>query len=299
MARLSYLLSLTPRETWRILRNRLPGLRGGPAWTATELMSSPKHARGIRFAELLARQEAIAARHLAWDPLDFEGRRVVEIGCGPLAGFGPLAIFRGAASFESAEPEWDPALLRDPGVVDTYLRVFHADLVALYGPRMDFATFRDALDARLSIYRCGFEAAPIEGVVDIVLSQSVLEHVFPLDDTVAKLAAIQTPQTRFLHLVDFGNHYPTASPFDGLYDQLPEAYIRQRGKAINLLRAPDIAEIFTAHGVAATLIPTRKLLDHASGQIGGWWRERYDDDALFTQLALVASSAAVPGDTVA
>lgn len=299
MSRPSYLLSLTPRETWRLLRHRLPGLRGGPAWTANELMSSPKHARGIRFAELLARQEAIAARHLAWQPLDFEGRRVVEIGCGPLAGFGPLAIFRGAASFESAEPEWNPALLRDPGVVDTYLRVFHADLVALYGPRMDFATFRDALDARLSIHRCGFEAAPIEGAVDIVLSQSVLEHVFPLDDMVAKIAAIQGPQTRFLHLIDFGNHYPTASPFDGLYEQPPEAYIRQRGKAINLLRAPDFAACFAAHGIAATLIPTRKLLDHTPGRIGGWWRERYDDDALFTQLGLVASPGAAPGDSVA
>lgn len=299
MSRPSFLLSLTPRETWRILRHRLPGLRGGPAWTANELMSSPKHVRGIRFAELLARQEAIAAQHLAWHPLDFEGRRVVEIGCGPLAGFGPLAIFRGASSFESAEPEWNPALLRDPGVVDTYLRVFHADLVALYGPRMDFATFRDALDARLSIHRCGFEAAPIEGAVDIVLSQSVLEHVFPLDDMVAKIAAIQGPQTRFLHLIDFGNHYPTATPFDGLYEQPPEAYIRQRGKAINLLRAPDFTACFAAHGIPAMLIPTRKLLDHTPGRIGEWWRERYDDDALFTQLALVASPGPAPDDSVA
>jgi hypothetical protein len=299
MPRLSYLLSLTPRETWRLLRHRLPGLRGGAAWTVTELMSSPKHARGIRFAELLARQEAIAAQHVAWQPLDFEGARVVEIGCGPLAGFGPLAIFRGAASFESAEPEWDPDLLRDPGVVDTYLRVFHADLVALYGPRMDFATFRDVLDARLLIHRCGFESAPIEGAVDIVLSQSVLEHVFPPDDMVAKISAIQNPQTRFLHLVDFGNHYPTASPFEGLYEQPPEAYIRQRGKAINLLRAPDFSDLFAAHGIAATLIPTRKLPDYATRRIDGWWRERYDDDALFTQLALLASSPSAPGNSEA
>ena len=297
MPRLSYLLSLTPRETWRLVRLRLPGLRGGPAWTATELMSSSKQARGIRFAELLARQEAIAAHHQAWAPLDFEGKRVIEIGCGPLAGFGPLAIFRGAASFESAEPEWDPSLLGDPDVVDAYLRIFHADLVALYGPRMDFAAFRDALDTRLSIYRCGFEDAPIDGTVDVVLSQSVLEHVFPLDDTIAKLAAIQSPQTRFLHLVDFGNHYPTASPFDGLYGQPPETYIRQRGKAINLLRAPDITEAFAAYDIAATLIPTRKLADHATDRIGEWWRARYDDDALFTQLALFVSPAS--GDSVA
>lgn len=292
MSRLSYLLSLTPRDTWRLLRHRLPGLRGGPAWTASELMFSGKHARGIRFAELLLRQQAVVQRHMSWEPLEFEGRRVVEIGCGPLAGFGPLAVFCGAASFESAEPEWDPALLRDPGVVETYLRVFHADLVALYGPRMDFTAFQAALDDRMAIHRSGFDAAPIEGLVDIVLSQSVLEHVFPLDVILGKLAAIQGPRTRFLHLVDFGNHYPTPGAFDGLYAQTPDDYIRRRGKAINLLRAPDIDEAFRASGIPAQVVPTRILPDSHPGPILPWWRERYDDAALFTQLALVADVVA-------
>ena len=109
MSKLSYLLSLTPLETWRLVRRRMPILRNGPAWTPSELMASSKYGRGIRFAELLLRQEAVVRRHMPWEPLNFEGKRVVEIGCGPLAGFGPLAIFLGARSFESAEPEWDPA----------------------------------------------------------------------------------------------------------------------------------------------------------------------------------------------
>ena len=102
--------------------------------------------------------------------------------------------------------------------------------------------FEQALRERIAIHRCGFEAAPIAGPVDIVLSQSCLEHVFPLEATIEKLAAIQTPQTRFLHLVDFGNHYPTGNPFDGLYEQPPDDYIARRGKAINLQRAPDVLE---------------------------------------------------------
>src|SRR4051812_43825205 len=207
MSRFSYLLSLTPRESWRLLRLRLPVLRDGPAWTPEELLSSAKHGRGIRFAELLLRQEAVVRRHMPWEPLDFAERRVVEIGCGPLAGFGPLAIFCGAQAFESAEPEWDPALFASEVVAERYLRNFHADLVALFGPRMDFTGFRRALVERIIVHRSGFEAAPIHGGVDIVLSQSCLEHVFPLDATIDKLAAIQSPQTRFLHLVDFGNHY--------------------------------------------------------------------------------------------
>jgi hypothetical protein len=157
---------------------------------------------------------------------------------------------------------------------------------------MDFAAFRAALGSRLTIHRCGFEDAPIEAPVDIVLSQSVLEHVFPLGATVAKLAVIQGPHTRFLHLVDFGNHYPTASPFAGLYSEPPERYISRRGRAINLLRAPDFTAAFARHGIAAALVPARVLPDSDPGPVSAWWRERYDDEALFTQLALIAGPAA-------
>ncbi len=285
--RLSYLLSLTPLETWRLARRRLPGFKGGPAWTPSELLLSVKHGRGIRFAELLLRQEAVVRRQMPWEPLDFEGRRVVEIGCGPLAGFGPLAVFCGAKSFESAEPEWDASLFFSAEVRVRYLRTFHADLCALYGPRMDLDAFAAALKERLDIHRCGFEAAPITGPVDMVLSQSCLEHVFRLEDTVAKLAAIQNKSTRFLHLVDFGNHYPTGNPFDGLYEQPPADYIARRGKAINLQRAPDVAKLFAQHGIPAAMIASRVMAGSYGDTIHPWWRERYDDAALFTQLALV------------
>jgi len=283
-----YLLSLTPVETWRVLRRRLPLLRNGPAWTASELLSSPKHARGIRFAELLLRQEAIVRQHINWPSLSFEGQRVVEIGCGPLSGFGPLAIFCGAASFESADPEWDEELFFSEPISGRYLHLFHADLVGLYGPRMDFAAFRGALAQRMTIYRSGFETAPIAAPVDIVLSQSCLEHVFPLEATVAKLKAIQTPSSRFLHLVDFGNHYPTKHPLEGLYEQPAEAYIARRGKAINLLRSSDVGRLFAESGIAGRMIQARKVADTYRGTIHPWWRERYDDDALFTQLILIA-----------
>lgn len=290
--KLPYLLSLTPRETWRLVRRRLPLLRQGPAWTAPELLSSAKHGRGIRFAELLLRQEAIVRRHMAWTPLDFVGASVVEVGCGPLAGFGPLAIFGGAASFESAEPEWDADLFFSEAIADGYLRIFHADLVGLYGERMNYAAFRCALAERMTIHRRGFEAAPIGAPADIVLSQSCLEHVFPLEATVGKLAAIQTERTRFLHLVDFGNHYPTANPMQGLYEQPPSDYIARRGKAINLLRSSDVAALFAEHRIEARVIPSRKVRDSYTGSIHPWWRERYDDDALFTQLVLMARDPA-------
>ncbi len=287
---LGHLIDLTPREAWRLVRGRLPFVAEGPAWTAKDLLNSVKHRHGIRFAEFLLRQEAVLTREIGWKPLDFEDARVVEVGCGPLAGYGPLAIFRGASSFESAEPEWDPDLFASDEISQRYLYTLHADLTALYGPRMEFEAFRRKLKEKIQVYRGGFETAPINGAADIILSQSCLEHVFPLDETVSRLAELQSERTRFLHLVDFGNHYLTPNPFDGLYEEPPEAYIARRGKAINMARMNDVDKLFASHGIAARVVPTRVVPDTYRGAIHPWWRERYDDAALFTQLALVASA---------
>ena len=40
------------------------------------------------------------------------------------------------------------------------------------------------------------------------------------------------------------------------------------------------------------MIASRVMRDSYSGQIHPWWRERYDDAALFTQLALIAGPPA-------
>ena len=288
MSRLSYLMTLTPRETWRILRHRLPLFRGGPSWTADELLSSAKHSRGVRFAELLLRQEAVVRRVTGWEALDFNEKHVVEVGCGPLAGYGPLAIYLGAKRFESAEPEWDPNLFFSRPVEEKYLRIFHADLSGLYGPRMTFGEFLAALRSRMIIEACGFERATTRGPVDIVLSQSVLEHVFPLEDTIRQLAAISGSKTRHLHLVDFGNHYPTGNPFAGLYAEPAGNYIRRRGKAINCLRLPDVMALVRKYGLRVEGIPSRVVAAGSQDGVHAWWRERYDEAALSTQLALLA-----------
>lgn len=289
MARFKYLLDLTPLETWRVVRRRLPFLGSATPWTAGELLSSTKHRRGIRFAELLMRQEAILQRAVGWNPLTFEGTRTLEIGCGPLAGFGPIALFCGADSFESAEPEWDPELFFGPQIGEQYLLVLHADLVALYGPRMSYSRFRKLLTERMIIHRVGFQDAPIAKGVDVILSQSVLEHVFPLAATLDKLAAICSPHTRSMHLVDFGNHYPTEDPFAGLYEQPRDSYIARRGKAINLARSSDLVALFQERGIAARLVPTRVVPELYRGTLHPWWRGRYDDAALFTNHALVSA----------
>ena len=97
---------------------------------------------------------------------------------------------------------------------------------------------------------------------------------------------------RLSRLLSLTRPCPTGNPFDGFYRQPPEDYIARRRKAINLLRAPDVASLFARHGIAARIIPSRVMEASRPDAIHPWWRERYDDSALFTQLALVAGPAA-------
>ncbi len=53
-------------------------------------------------------------------------------------------------------------------------------------------------------------------------------------------------------------------------------------------RPNDVAALFDKHGIAARVIPSRTARDGYSGSMHPWWSERYDETALFTQLALVA-----------
>ena len=87
--------------------------------------------------------------------------------------------------------------------------------------------------------------------VDIVLSQSCLEHVFPIEGTFESWRKYRIPATRFLHLVDFGNHYPTGKPFEGLYEHPPADYIARRGQGDQSLRVSDIARLFAKFGIGA------------------------------------------------
>ncbi len=82
-----------------------------------------------------------------------------------------------------------------------------------------------------------------------------------------------------------------SNQFEGLYEQPRADYLARRPHAINLLRAPDVEALFAAHGVPARLIPSRMAGANYSGTVHPWWQERYKDDALFTQLALVVGSS--------
>lgn len=212
--------------------------------TIDEILSSSKHMRPQRMYDYLSRYETIVARYYSWTPIDFTGRVVVELGAGPVLGWAPLAVFLGCAQYTCIDPSCNPAILEDPRFIRRYLLYVHKDLSALYGSRMTFETFLMKLRERIRVISKEVLETDLSGSFEVILSNSCLEHIFPLDATIVRLKSLSSPDCRFIHLVDFGSHRQGINPFNGMYIVEPASYFTRYGKNINLLRGPDVLQIF-------------------------------------------------------
>ncbi len=282
----SRLYNLPPREVVHQIRRRLPLLRQTEE-SLHRLLNSNKLRAGRPY-DFLTRYQAIVQRQYPWPDIDFADQRIIELGSGPLLGWGPMAVFLGCAQYVAVEPGYNPDIPGDPRIIDRYFRPMHKDLCALYGPRLDLDAFLAAMAQRIEPVSAEFLKAEIAGRFDLSLSNSCLEHIFPLAPSLRRLGELSAPGARFLHLVDFGNHRDKNRPFAGLYRDPPDAYLARHGRSINLHRPPDILAMFHDAGLAAALVPYYSAAETHDESIAPHWRERYDDDALFLKAGLFA-----------
>ena len=116
------------------------------------------------------------------------GKRLVEIGCGATNGVGYALAAMGAASVVCQEPY---------ARHDVGLDAKHLQHQVLAHPQVKFHT----------VTRTDTLADLPDGSVDVVLSNSVLEHVKDLPALCAELARILAPGGVMLHRVDYRDHF--------------------------------------------------------------------------------------------
>jgi hypothetical protein len=281
---------LPPKETLRKVKRILNG-KGG-TMDMEEIANSPRLMRSQRFYDFFSRYEAILARTCDWQPIDFEDKRVLEIGCGPQLGFGPLCIQRGAESFSSMDPEYDPEILETPSMIDGYFLKVYKDLSGVYGKNKPFPEFIDDLKTRTNVVSDRLVGTKLEGPFDIVLSNSCLEHIFEFTDSMKALFNLCAADARFLHLVDFSNHQGSRNPFENLYTAHPDEYLKRHKDTINLLRPPDILRAMMAAGFDAAMSPYSSYPEFFSGTIHPYWSDQYNEDELFLQTAIFHNDVA-------
>lgn len=293
LSKLKILYELPPRSSVRLIKGKILGKSG---MSLNDIATDPKQMRSQKVYDFLSRYEAILHRSINWSPLKWFDTRVIEIGCGPLFGFLPLAVFLGAEFCLAVEPEFIPGVLDNSTIKQTYFKPLHDDLVAIYGTRMDFDTFWSALGQRIVVKQCPLlDVARTSDKFDIVLSNSCLEHVFPLEESLMHLALMCNEDCRFIHLVDFSNHRDKKNPFGGIYTVKPEQYYKRWGRGINLLRPPDILAAMQGAGFDAALTPYVQRMDALPEEFHPHWTDRYAKDDLAIRVALFSS----PGGGVA
>ena len=284
--RLKLVRELPPRLVYAKIANRLPW-SDKRALRVAEIIHSPKDLKPDRLFGFFQTQEVLLQEQIAWQPIDFTGRKVIEIGPGPLAGCGPMAIFRGAAQVYGVDPDWIEGAFDDPAVEEAYLRPHYAALVEAFGPLMDYDTFRTRLADRLKVEAVGLEQAAPGFTADIVMSNSCLEHIEGLDGALRALATLSASDARFMHLVNFGNHRNRTSPFETIYEMPPAEYRVKFGRHINLLRATDVFESFAGAEIDANMIVVDQPADKLElVRLHTYWREHYEMHDLAVRTAL-------------
>ena len=283
---------LPPREVARRIRRRVFPVAGADR---QRILDSPKLMRVQRAYDFLSRYEAILHRVAGWTPLSFDGRDVVEVGCGPLLGFGPLAVFRGCRSFTAVDPEVDPALLDDAAIRERFLLGVYKDLSGIYGTPFSFDEFLRRLSTNVRAVADVVTGAGLAaGQFDIALSNSAIEHLHPLAESITELHRWCRPGARFVHLIDFGNHRGTRNPFSGMYSVARDDYFRRHGRGINLARAPEVLAVFREAGFDAGLAPYYTFPEYFDEAVTPEWRERFGDEDLFLKTALLFGPQTAP-----
>ena len=284
--RLMLARTLPPRLVLAKIAKRLPWANRRSARVA-EIVHSPRDLRPDRLLEFYRTQEALLSDRKSRSPIDFRGRNVIEIGPGPLAGWGPMAIFRGAERVYGADPDWVDGAFSDPAVEAAYLRPHHTALSEAFGALMPYEEFRTRLADKLTVEACGLDAAQPEFIADIIISNSCLEHIVSLDVALMALADLSAPGVRFMHLVNFGNHRDRLSPFSTIYEMSPSDYRSLYGNHINLWRPSDVRAAFSAAGIEAEMTIVDQPHEKVAGvDVHTHWKDRYCTEELAVRTAL-------------
>jgi hypothetical protein len=282
------LWELPPKEVVRKIGQRLTSR---PTFDVDEILASPKLMRSQRFQDFFSRYEAILARTRGWTPLDFRGQTVMELGCGPMLGFAPIAVFRGAESYVGVEPGTGKHALNEPRILDSYFKGVYRDLKGIYGGDQTFDQFVEAMQERVTVISKPLLEVQLEKKADVLISNSCLEHIVPFEESIQALRGLCADDCRMINLVDFGSHRAGRSPFDNMYIGTREAYLEKFGRHVNLKRGPDMLKAFEAAGFDVDLVPYTEMRDSYDGPVDEYWTKQFSEQELFLKTGILFGPA--------
>lgn len=253
------------------------------------VLGNAVHMDARRVVDRFLRYERVLQAKNAWSPIDFDGKRILEIGCGPLLGSGPIAVYLGATGYVCVEPRYRPEVLESEVIWTRFFLPLHQQLDALFNLGIGFDEFVDRVRSRIEV-----KAIPIEELsdavdpADVVFSNGVLQHIGDLDRAVDLIRKVSHASTRQFHVVNFTDHgSPPNDPFHEIYCLDPAEYF-EHDSLLNLKRPSEISNLFLEAGIPVTLVPYITGLPAEAGTMAPYW-SRFDVSDLAIQIAFFVS----------
>jgi SAM-dependent methyltransferase len=277
------------RTQQRILEIRARLLRSSRSWTRR---GDPRFDYSVREVRATAKHNAptlvidrlLRYQHALGHDIDFADKNVLELGAGPVLGWALTGLALGAQRYTVLDPSFNDDVIdaMAPYFVDQR-RWLSLALGDVDGPVQLLAS------GRLQIVRApGARTGISDASVDLILSNSVIEHVLDLDELIAELHRIAAPGSVQYHFVDFSDHRAQVDRFAGLYGHHPgeiRALYRQRGLHVNMLRASDVEAAFAQRFTVERTIFLANADARSVRAPAAWWSDHYERDDLAIEVA--------------
>jgi hypothetical protein len=285
---LNQFIKKSPQENFRMLKSRL--LRQGFDYPAESVIENAKHMDPAKLIDRLHRYERVLKNKIGWEPLNFFEKSVLEIGAGPLLGWGPIAIYLGAKSYVCLDPGFNKFILLNQIIWDKYFYPLFLHLESIYSRKVSFYDFKSSILSRIIPSSLPFEkidsmTGAIDGF-DIVMSNSVMEHVWDWDVFAPTLLKQTASQTRHLHAIDFSCHKNESNPFGNIYDFAPLIYIEKYGRLINLKKLSELHDHFKSNGLEFMMVPYLIRSEDVFENIDPYWN-KFLKNELQTQVGFL------------
>ena len=249
------------------------------------ILANSIHMDARRVVDRFLRYERVIQTRSDWTALDFEGKRILEIGCGPLLGIGPIAVYLGAIESVCIEPRYQPDVLESDVVWSRFFLPLYQQLDALFDRGLSFDEFADRIRSGIRTEIVSIEDYKHVGDrMDIVYSNGVLNHINDLDRAVKLIHLASHASSRQFHVVNFTDLVsPPDDPFREIYRLDPVEYFKNNS-LLNLKRPSEITSLFHNAGIPVTMVPYIVDQSAVPSKTALYW-SRFDVSDLAIQIA--------------
>lgn len=264
----------SPSEIVFLFKNRLYK-ESNWNYSLKQIVKSKKHMNTQYLIDRWERYWRIIENHNHDDGskkyFEFQNKAIFELGCGPLFGWGPIALFKGANIYYYYDPSLIRQVVESTEIKEKYFNPLYKELLSNFGNTMSFNEFYRKIMAK-----CISVDFSKKEFVDLILSNSVLEHI-PRNDIqtmLSKLFFICKNKGYFLHSVDFGSHEFGTKGFGSLYTR----DLNKELKNLNLLRMSDIEKYLIESGFQLlhnTIYHSQKV---SRDSLNPTWKKYLDKD---------------------